>query len=666
MRVRRSKFWLTTIIVGVVAGLFIKMGGADIKAQDSLVAAMRLVLVNYGQGGQYDVYHDGMINTLDMAYYVYPQIGSASRVTAVLVRTIDTSQWSIPAPDPAGITYLPETNRYLVSDCEVDEMPPYWHGKNVFEMSSKGVLLNTYSTIAYSHEPTGLAVNPNEVQNKNVFFSDDDQHKIFVVNKGGDGVLNTIDDIVTSFSTQTFGCVDTEEVEYADGKLLMLDGAGAEVYQLTPGQNGIFDGVAPNGDDQMTHFDTWSLGQHDPEGLAYNPTRDTLYIAGNEPKTEILEVKLNGELVQVIDISQIGAVAPSGLGYGPGSIDPSKNSLFLTDRGVDNNVDPSENDGKIYELSITGEIPVPTATLPPVPSPTPPAVCPAKILGQGYHPQVAGNTAVWVDKSTLKIVVYPLPAGPARTISSDSGTNPAIGNNRVVWSGQRGVVTYVLPHGPEQIVSNNNYSHGIISATTNTIVVWSDTTPYSDWNVLLSPIGGPVIIVALKPYNQHDPDISGNAVVWVDENPTNRGISFYSLDDGMTRRISNGDDYRPAVWGNTVVWSRRPDLYANNYDIYLTNLSNPIGSLTAVTNDNVPQDQPDISASWIVWVEYKTDENGDIILYRRRDGRKFRLTNNSAMQYQPAVAQTSTSNWAIWEDETGGDSIYMCDLNIYQ
>src|SRR6185503_14303001 len=53
---------------------------------------------------------------------------------ALLVRTIKTSSWSPASPDPAGLTYLPGTNRLLITDSEVEEMR-IWAGKNVWEMN---------------------------------------------------------------------------------------------------------------------------------------------------------------------------------------------------------------------------------------------------------------------------------------------------------------------------------------------------------------------------------------------------------------------------------------------------------------------------------------------------------------------------------------------------
>jgi hypothetical protein len=57
-----------------------------------------------------------------------------------------------------------------------------------------------------------------------------------------------------------------------------VDGVGEEVYRLTPGNNGVFDGASPLGDDVVTHFDTSSLGAGDPEGITYNHITGTLFI----------------------------------------------------------------------------------------------------------------------------------------------------------------------------------------------------------------------------------------------------------------------------------------------------------------------------------------------------------------------------------------------------
>ena len=81
-------------------------------------------------------------------------------VQATLVRITQTSLYSPPSPDPAGVVYLPDSNTLLICDSEVDEMPPYFVGKNLFEVTLSGDLVGTLSTISFSHEPTGIAYDP--------------------------------------------------------------------------------------------------------------------------------------------------------------------------------------------------------------------------------------------------------------------------------------------------------------------------------------------------------------------------------------------------------------------------------------------------------------------------------------------------------------------------
>ncbi len=278
----------------------------------------------------------------------------AASYTSTLVQTIDTSAWSPPSPDPAGIVYLPDSDTLLVSDCEVNEMTIY-AGANEFESTLTGNLLSTFTTVPWSDEPTGVTYNP---INKHLFFSDDTMGSIYELYPGFDKKYGTADDSVQSFSTQTFKSDDPEGVTYVPpngvfpaGALFIADGLDHEIYRVTPGSNMIFDGIPPEGDDQWTSFDTKGLGLRDPEGIAYNPDNGHLY-AVNKPNTTLFEITITGALVQTIDISAAKARSPAGLAYGPNSQNASLKSIYLTARGVDNNADPNENDGKIYELTL--------------------------------------------------------------------------------------------------------------------------------------------------------------------------------------------------------------------------------------------------------------------------------------------------------------------------
>jgi hypothetical protein len=91
-----------------------------------------------------------------------PQIPSsinAQATVGTLIRAINAFQWSPPSPDSSGLAYLPDSGTILVSDGEVNEMPIFT-GKNLFQSSLSGTLVNTLTTISFSDEPAGAEVNP--------------------------------------------------------------------------------------------------------------------------------------------------------------------------------------------------------------------------------------------------------------------------------------------------------------------------------------------------------------------------------------------------------------------------------------------------------------------------------------------------------------------------
>lgn len=272
----------------------------------------------------------------------------AATSAASLLSVIDTSQWSPPSPDPAGIAYDIASGKLVVSDSEVNEMSiqdPFVG--NVFESTTSGALLGTASTLAFSREPTGIAVNHD---NGHLLIADDDDQAIYDIELGPDGTLGTGDDVVNTIDTAAFNCFDPESVSYGAGRLYIADGIGQEVYIVSPGGNGVFDGVPPGGDDTVTHFDTEAMGLRDPEGVDYNFDTGTLFVASRADNF-VVETTLEGAVVGSIDISAANAMNPSDIAYAPGSADPGVMSLYVTDRAVDNWDDPNENDGRIFEIS---------------------------------------------------------------------------------------------------------------------------------------------------------------------------------------------------------------------------------------------------------------------------------------------------------------------------
>jgi hypothetical protein len=265
-----------------------------------------------------------------------------------LVATTLTSDFLPPSPDPSGICHM-GSGVLRISDGEVDEMPIYADA-NVFDTTLGGSLLSTANTLAFSSEPTGVTLNP---ANQHLFYTDDVQRRVWEINPGPDGIHHTADDIRTSFSTILFSSGDPEDLVYdaADGALFLSDGANSEVYRISPGANGVFDGVTPSGDDVVTQFDTTVRGITNPEGITLDPDNGHLYLTG-EAQSVVSELTKAGAFVQTLDISAANPHKAAGLAIAPGSLNPSVKSLYIVDRGVDNNTNPNENDGKLYEMTL--------------------------------------------------------------------------------------------------------------------------------------------------------------------------------------------------------------------------------------------------------------------------------------------------------------------------
>jgi hypothetical protein len=253
-----------------------------------------------------------------------------------------------PSPDSTGIAYKPGADQLLISDSEVDEMSIF-QGVNLFELTKTGTLTESSVTTGFSDEPTGISYRRSDGM---LFVSDDDRNEIYLVLPGLDGRHGTVDDVVDSFDTSVFGSTDPEGVAFdtATGALFIIDGDGRKVYRVSPGANGVFDGVPPGGDDGVSSFDVGEFGATDPAGIAYDAAHDHLLVVDGGSDA-VYELTKTGFLANTIDITAANPVRAAGIVLAPGSNDPGMMNMYIVDRGVDNDNNPLENDGRLYEMS---------------------------------------------------------------------------------------------------------------------------------------------------------------------------------------------------------------------------------------------------------------------------------------------------------------------------
>jgi sugar lactone lactonase YvrE len=241
-----------------------------------------------------------------------------------------------------GLTYNPRAKRLLVSDAEVDEVPALWKGKNLFVAKRSGNLAKTGTFKKFTHEPEDLAWdNAHQV----LYVTDDDLDSVFRVGRGKDKRLGTRDDVVvTVLHTHRFGSFDPEGLAWLGSKrmLILSDSTNRRVYKIRPGKDLKFG----TRDDTVRSFGTHKYGFTTAEDVAVRGKH--LFIVSSRQRF-ILETTMKGGLIQKIDISGLGIVSASGITFAPGT-DGGKSRLYLTASGVDNNVNPNENDGRLFEL----------------------------------------------------------------------------------------------------------------------------------------------------------------------------------------------------------------------------------------------------------------------------------------------------------------------------
>jgi hypothetical protein len=300
---------------------------------------------------------------LALVFVSAPMMASAAAGdVATEVHRIDTSNWSPPSPDPAGLTYRGSNGRLLASDSEVDEIPLLDTGQNLFEASPDGTLLDTGNTegnggSTRSLEAADVAWDDNP-GGQLLYVVDDDRDRVLRYNPQDDGRIGTADDTsATALSLNTIvipgyptGITDAEGLAYRmdDRSLYLTDGLTATVFHIRRGPDNQFGGASS--DDIITTFDAAAVGMRDPEDIEYDSVSGHLFIASRIDDA-IAETTTDGTLVNLIDISAAD-IDPSGIALAPGSSAPSQTHLYVSDRGVDNEEDPDENDGVIVEFSL--------------------------------------------------------------------------------------------------------------------------------------------------------------------------------------------------------------------------------------------------------------------------------------------------------------------------
>jgi sugar lactone lactonase YvrE len=285
-----------------------------------------------------------------------PAIGATE---GMLVRQSNTA-WSIPSTDPTGITYVPKTKLWI-SDSEVDE-EDFWKQRNLFIANRMGALQKTRRLDKATVEPEGISWYP---RSKSLFVVDDDKNAIFRFGRGRDRKTGTRDDkVVKLVNTLRYGSGDAEGVTWHSRRgvldmLIWTDSTNKKIYELKRGRDhrfGTRDDVMRRQFTASDFPDPRGRRLTDPTGVYFDRKTGHLFTVSSSQRF-VLETTLAGAFVKTIDMpfcrdgTAPGCRGFSDLVFAPGT-DGSRRRLYLTDRGVDNDFDPDENDGRLYQVKL--------------------------------------------------------------------------------------------------------------------------------------------------------------------------------------------------------------------------------------------------------------------------------------------------------------------------
>ena len=277
-----------------------------------------------------------------------PGASAEPTVEPKLIRVVPTSGWAKPSSDPTGLTYQRSTGSLLISDAEIEEIGRLWSGSNLFITNRRGSLLRTRSVRRVTDEPEDIAWR----NRRTSYLVDDDRRRVYRVRTGPDGLIGTGDDRRREvLRTGRFGSRDPEGLAWRarDRSLILTDARRGRVFHIRAGSDRRFG----TPDDRVRRFSSAAVGVETPEDVVWDPRTDHLLIVGSADPV-VAETTMRGRSVRTFDLSGSGIRRGSGIALAP---DPARSGvrlMFITDKGVDNETDPEENDGRLFVFRYPG------------------------------------------------------------------------------------------------------------------------------------------------------------------------------------------------------------------------------------------------------------------------------------------------------------------------
>jgi beta propeller repeat protein len=222
------------------------------------------------------------------------------------------------------------------------------------------------------------------------------------------------------------------------------------------------------------------------------------------------------------------------------------------------------------------------------------------------------------------------------TNNSVDDQNPQIWDKNVVWDAPGKV--YLSKNGSQPILLDDDVYLSALPQIWGNNVAWMKTYYAYGWF-------GVELVFDIRFYDGNTsiflrdstrgvkPQISGNNVVWEDNDGGDWEIYLYNGNASLRLTDNDFDDENPQIWGNNIVWQGDGEIYFyNGFNI------------VRLTSNAINDENPQISGNNAVW-----EGNGEIYFYNGI--RTIRLTTNAINDTNPQIS----GNNVVWQ---GNGEIY--------
>ena len=300
------------------------------------------------------------------------------------------------------------------------------------------------------------------------------------------------------------------------------------------------------------------------------------------------------------------------------------------------------------------------------------------------NPAIENTRIVWDDQRSgwgmNTIYSYDLATGREYPVLPDPSdpylwqTAPSVRGDWIVWQqdGSSGYAvvafnnatleTISIPAVPRDTGGYSYYfepSDNVLPRSNGTAVVWQDFTNNPVWGISLydllqGPSGAPDPILANPAYDQKNPDISGDYIVYENWSGGRSDIYLYFGSNHTAVRISafSNDDLNPSVDGTRVVWQRTNETTGYTA-VYLYDLAT--GETRQLTPPGAVFNQvnPRISGAIVVVQDDRMGGDAQVYAYRLTASpptEQWITSGSASMKINPAVS----GNRVVWEDYRNG------------